>query len=119
MTFLCIEYGKNLDGNKFFKKVKNRCKQCSNRNFKKLWCGKFFTKKWLNTHLEQKYHQNESISNVTEKPEIDNVNNNNRTILVGPSFSGKTYPMLKILSRLSSRDVYKFTKPSPEQYSNS
>ena len=39
--------------------------------------------------------------------------------MVGPSFSGKTYLMLKILSGISNRDVYIITKSPPEQYSNS
>ena len=54
-----------------------------------------FAKKLLTTHtgpehagftnsLLCKHSQNESISNVLEKP-----NNNNRTLLVGPSFSKK------------------------------
>ena len=57
---------------------------------------------------------------MLEKPKIDNVNtnNNNRTLLVGPSFSGKTYLMLKCLSRTTNRDIYIFTKSTPEQYSN-
>ena len=38
--------------------------------------------------------------------------------MVGPSFSGKTYLMLKILSRLPNRDFYIPTKSLPEQYSN-
>ena len=39
--------------------------------------------------------------------------------MVGPSFSGKTYLMLKILSRISDRDIYIITKSPPEQYTNS
>ena len=39
--------------------------------------------------------------------------------MVGPSFSGKTYLMLKILSRISNLDIYLITKSPPEQYSNS
>ena len=37
--------------------------------------------------------------------------------MVGPSFSGKTYLMLKILSRIPDRDIYIITKSPPEQYS--
>ena len=61
-----------------------------------------------------------SNSNKFEKPKIDNVNNNNnnRTLLVGPSVSGKTYLMSKILWRAPNRDVYIITKSPPEQYSN-
>ena len=39
--------------------------------------------------------------------------------MVGPSFQGKTYLMLKILSRLRDRDIYIITKSPPEQSSNS
>ena len=39
--------------------------------------------------------------------------------MVGPSFSSKTYLMLKILSRTPDRDIYIITKSPPEQYSNS
>ena len=53
-----------------------------------------------------------------QQPKIE-TNNNNRTLLVGPSFSGKTYLMLKILSRISDRDIYIITKSTPEQYTNS
>ena len=53
-----------------------------------------------------------------QQPKIEN-NNNKRTLLVGPSFSGKTYLMLKIFSRISDRDIYIITKSPPEQYSNS
>ena len=40
-------------------------------------------------------------------------------LLVGPSFLGKAYLMIKILSRLPNRDIYIITKSPPEQYSNS
>ena len=40
--------------------------------------------------------------------------------MVGPSFSGKTYLMLKILPRIPpGLDIYIFTKSPSEQYSNS
>ena len=39
--------------------------------------------------------------------------------MVGPSFSVKTYLMLKILPRIPNRDIYIFTKSPPEQYTNS
>ena len=121
MTFLCFECGKNLDENLFYRKVKNKCKDCLNKKLKCQVCGKFFTKKWLATHIDREHHQNESNSNALEKPKIDNVitNNNNPTLLVGPSFSGKTYLLLKILSRMSKRDIYIITKSPPEQFSNS
>ena len=73
----------------------------------------FFTKKWLTTHIERKHQQNESNSDVIEKPKFDNVDNNNNnlsTLLVRTSFSGKTYLMLKILSRIPDRDIQTITK---------
>ena len=73
----------------------------------------------MKTHIDREHHQNETISHVIKKPIIDNVDNNNRTLLVGPSFSGKTYLMLKILSRIPNRDIYIITKSPPEPYSNS
>ena len=40
--------------------------------------------------------------------------------MVGPSFLGKTFLMLKILSRIPpDPDIYKIDKSPPEQYSNS
>ena len=116
MMFLCIECGKSLDENKFYRKVKNRCKDCLNKKIKCDLSEKPFTKKWLKTHIEREHHHhNESNSIVLEKPII----NNNRTLLVGPSFSGKTYLMLKILSRIPCRDIYIITKLPPKQYANS
>ena len=99
--------------------MKNRCKDCLNKKFKCEFCEKSFTKKWLKTHIEREHHQNKSNSIVLEKPIIDNIDNNNRTLLVGPSFSGETYLLLKILSRISDRDIYIITKSPPEQYTNS
>ena len=61
------------------------------------------------------------ITTSHQQPKIDNGNNNkkNRALLVGPSFSGKTYLKLKIFSRIPDRDIYIITKLPPEQYSNS
>ena len=119
MVFHCIECEKNLDESNFYRKVKNRCKNCLDKKFKCELCGKLFTKKWLTIHIDREHNHNESNSNVSEKTNIDNINNNNRTLLVGPSFSGKTYLMLQILSRISDRDIYIITKSPPEQYSSS
>ena len=38
--------------------------------------------------------------------------------MVGPSFSGKTYILLKTFSRIPNRVIYKINKLPPEQYSN-
>ena len=121
MTFHCIECEKSLDESNFYKKVKNKCKDCLNKKSKSEICGKFFTKKWLTNHIERE-RQNESNSSVLKKPKTDIVMTeiNNRTLLVGCSFSGKTYLMLKILSRIPpEQNIYKITKSHPEQFSNS
>ena len=55
-------------------------------------------------------HQHHTFSGSDSK-------NNKRTLIVGPSFLGKTH-MLKILTRLADRDFYIITKSPPEQYSN-
>ena len=71
----------------------------------------FFTKKQLTNHIERE-HENESNSSVLEKPKIENnkMNNKNRTLLVGPSFSRKTYLLLKNISRTPDQDIYRVTK---------
>ena len=70
----------------------------------------------------KKKRKNNLVQNeitVSHQQSIIENGNNNRTLLVGPSFSSKTYLMLKILSRIPNRDVYIITKSSPEQYTNS
>ena len=80
-----------------YKKDRNVCKDCYNK----------------------KKRKNNLVQNEFQQPKIENGNNNNRTLLVGPSFSGKTYLMLKTLSRIPDRDIYIITKSPPEQYTNS
>ena len=71
MTFVCIECGKNLDENTFYRNLKNRCKCRSNKKIECELRGTFFTKKSMTTQLRREHHQNESSSNVIEKPKID------------------------------------------------
>ena len=70
------------------------------------------------------YNKKKTKNKITishqQQPIIENGNNNNnRTLFGGLSFSGKTYLMLKILSRMIDRDIYIITKSPPGQYSNS
>ena len=65
------------------------------------------------------YNKKKRKNNLIQQPKVENGNNNNRTLLVGPSFSGKTYLILKIQTRISDRDIYVITKSPPEQYTNS
>ena len=50
---------------------------------------------------------------------IKTLTKKNKTLLVGPSFSGKTYLMLNYLSRKPDQDIYIFIKSTLEQYSKS
>ena len=77
-------------------------------------CKDCYNKKKRKHNLDQN-----EINIFHQQPKIENGNNNNRTLLVGPSFSGKTYLMLKTLSRTPNRDIYIITKSPPEQYTNS
>ena len=67
------------------------------------------------------YIKKKRKNDLIQQPKTENGNdiNNNRTLLVGPSFSGKRYLMLKVLSSISDRDIYIITKSPPEQYTNS
>ena len=68
---------------------------------------------------KRKYRIKTFIQNQHRKIENVNTNNNNRTLLVGPNFSGKTYLMLYILSRKPDQDLYITIKSPVAQYTNS
>ena len=97
----CSACNIKLDINNY-KKDRTVCRDCYNK-----------------TKRKNSLVQNEITISHQPKIENDSNNNNNRTLLVGPSFSGKTYLMLKVLSRISDRDIYMITKSPPEQYTNS
>ena len=97
----CSACNIKLDINNY-KKDRTICRDCYNKKKRKLN---------INT-----LPPNKIIENINKQSKSEN---NNRTLLVGPSFSGKTYLMLKILSRISDRDFYIITKSPPEQYTNS
>ena len=99
----CSACNIKLDINNY-KKDRTICRDCYNKKKRKIN---------INT-----LPPNKTIENVNA-PQQSKFEKNNRTLLVGPSFSGKTYLMLKILSRISNRDIYKITKSPPEQYTNS
>ena len=101
----CSACNIKLDINNY-KKNRTICRDCYNKKKRK---------NNINTLPPNKFIEN---FNTPQKSKIEN-NNNNRTLLVGPSFSGKTYLMLKILSRISDRDIYIITKSPQEQYTNS
>ena len=70
--------------------------------------------------LQWKKNNNDTLIQY-QQPKYDGVNkkNNNPSLLVGPSFSGKTNFILKILSRIPlDRAIYIITKSPLEQYPN-
>ena len=69
-----------------YNKYRSICKDCYN------------TKK-------RKYKIKPLIQNPHTISDNDNTSRNNRTFLVGPSFSVKAYLMLKNLSRIPDRDI--------------
>ena len=77
--------------------------------------------KKIRTVCRNCYNKKKRKNNLFQQPKTENGNdiNNNRTLLVGPSFSGKTHLMLKTLSRIPNRGIYIITKSPPEQYTNS
>ena len=99
----CSACNIKLDIN-IYKKDRTICRDCYNKKKRKIT---------INSLPPNKIFENVNTSQQSK------FENNNRTLLVGPSFSGKTYLMLKILSRISDRDIYIITKLPPEQYTNS
>ena len=94
----CSACNIKLDKNNY-KKDRTVCKDCYNKKKRK---------NYLVQHEVTTSHQQSKVEN----------NINNRTLLVGASFSGKTCLLLKILSRMSDRDIYIINKSHPEQYTN-
>ena len=85
---------------KNYKKDRTVCKDC-------------YKKKKRKNNLVQN-----EVTISHQQPKIEN-NNNERTLMVGTKFSGKTYLMLKTLSRIPDRDIDIITRSPPEQYSSS
>ena len=128
MTFLCIECGKKLDESNFYKKVKNKSKDCLNKKLKYQVYGKLFTKKWLTNHIEREHQSNvlEKVNNdnkiiLPEKQKHDNNPNvstyeNHAYVVLGPRDVGKTYYMLKKLEKVGNKRPIHIITRSPYQY---
>ena len=124
MTYHCNECEKNLEESNFYKKVKNRCKDCLNKKLKCEVCGKFFSKKWLTNHIEREHQSNVNNDNKIILPENrDNDNNTNvetfqnrANVIIGPRNVGKTYYMLKVLEKIGNKRPIHIITRSPNQY---
>ena len=118
MTYLCIECGQ-VDENNFYKKVKNKCKDCLNKKLECNVCGKLFTKKWLTTHIEREHPPKSIMSKPNNKNNTnDSTIENHRHVIIGPSNVGKTYYMLKVLEKIDNQRPIHIITRSPNQYPN-
>ena len=112
--------GKNLDESRFYRKVKNKCKDCLNKKLICQVCGKFFTKKRLTSLIERKNHQPHVLQKASKNinnnhknnhPEKQNNENkaslsayeNHRNVVIGPCNVIKTHHMLKILGKIGNK----------------
>ena len=88
MSILCIECRGNLDENNFYREVRSKCKDCLNKKIKCHFCEKCYTKKWLSTQFDRDHaNSTERSLNLSESND-DKQFNNDRTLIVGSSFSG-------------------------------
>ena len=117
MTHLCNECRKELDESNFYKKLKNKCKNCLNKKLECKECGKLFTKKWMTTHIEREHHHHQS-SESKPNNKNDLTLENHRHVIIGPSNVGKTYYMLKILEKIDNKRPIHIITRSPNQYPN-
>ena len=120
-------------------KVYSTCIECFNKKVKCEFCKKEFNKPYLSKHLKrcninhdnnnytnneiinhnENYDKNNYTNNIFTNDKNDNIDNNcNRTLIVGPSFCGKTH-LLLILIRIYDKEkqIHIITR-SPGQYTN-
>ena len=107
-------------------KIYSTCIECFNKKVKCEFCNKEFNKTYLSKHLkrcikllEDVYYLNNNQTDDDNENQIDN--NCSRTLIVGPSFCGKTHLLLNKLQLIrlddNTRKIHIITR-SPEQYSN-
>ena len=93
----------------FYMDKNNNCSACNIKIDKDTYQKDRTTCK--NCYNEKKNKNNNTlIQNQQAKNDNIHTSNNNRTLLVGPSFSCKAYLMLKSHSRTPNRDIYIITK---------
>ena len=88
-------------------------KSCFNRKMRCEFCNREFNKTYLTKHTKN-FHQTDT-NNTTE------ADASNRTIIVGPSFCGKTYLFVNKLQLIrldNPKQQIKIITRSPEQYEN-
>ena len=132
----CIECGEVKNEDQFYKYKKTnttykKCIKCFNKKIKCPECGKELNRTYLKKHLERKHNGNIYGSGLN--PEFDlNTNDDspnddkdvefNRTLIVGPSFCGKTYLLfnkIKLITKKEAEKQIKIITRSPEQYIDS
>ena len=125
-------------------KIYSTCIECFNKRVRCEFCNKEFNRTYLSKHLKRCTinHDNNNYTNNTESRNENIINHNkenhsneniiinndnsdnimfNRTLIVGPSFCGKTHLLLNKLQLIRLNDSEKQIKiitRSPEQYEN-
>ena len=106
-------------------KIYSTCIECFNKKVKCEFCNKEFNKTYLSKHLKRCIKLLEDVyylnNNQTDDNENQIDNNCSRTLIVGPSFCGKTHLLLNKLQLIrlddNTRKIHIIIR-SPEQYSN-
>ena len=124
MVKKCVECDIEKDINSFYKynktnKFHSKCKDCFNRKEKCEYCDKMINRTFMKRHYKLNHSRSELEPDVrhsqSNKPELDC----NRTLIVGPSFSGKTFLMKNKLRLINidypDKDI-KIVTRSPKQY---
>ena len=137
-TILKTDFSKYKNGELY-----STCIECFNKKVKCEFCNKEFNKTYLSKHLKTCLNNNQidddnqiddnqiddnqvDDDNENHNNQIDDNNNQidnncNRTLIVGPSFCGKTHLLLNKLQLIrlddNTRKIHIITR-SPEQYSN-
>ena len=126
----CVDCDEIKDKAEFYTHTKTgkgykKCKECFNKKIKCHLCGKELNKTYLKKHLERKHTSHSGSGLNPDTPpllnEPPNENMFNRTLIVGPSFCGKTYLILNklTLKRLVNPDQeINIICKNPKQYEN-
>ena len=136
MVKKCVECDIEKDINSFYKynktnKFHSKCKDCFNRKEKCEYCDKMLNRSFMKRHCKQNHSRSELEPEVQHsqrelesliphsRSELESELECNRTLIIGPSFSGKTFLMKNKLRLINidypDKDI-KIVTRSPKQY---
>ena len=136
MVKKCVECDIEKDINSFYKynktnKFHSKCKDCFNRKEKCEYCDKMLNRSFMKRHCKQNHSRSELEPEVRHsqrelesliphsRSELEPELECNRTLIIGPSFSGKTFLMKNKLRLINidypDKDI-KIVTRSPKQY---